>query len=148
MPDFIETRGGKLELVRIYDLRLVPKELLQQIDGVRYELLMELNQKMCADPTNLFYALVTDENAVVGLLVLYFNGLEERLGIYFLGLLPEYQGIRSPSVPQQITRFVDSIRARLQLTKPVVFATRRPRVLERHGYQRDGVVSMMCLTEE
>lgn len=138
MRDTIDSKEGPLEIIRIFDLKMVPRKLLEQMPE-DFEMLMRFNLGLCNDPGNLFYAIVTEDNIIVGFIALRIDLLNKRLIAWFAGVLHKYRG----GVRQQISEFINDVRVELKIEKPVVIYTKDPEAFEKIGYSKTGIAEMV-----
>jgi len=133
---------SELTPLRIYDLRIVPRKLLEQVKGLEWNIdrVYALSENICSNPTNLIYVLYDEEKIIHGLIWAQVNILNENLYVLVLSVDEEYQGANGAAI-DAAALLLNSIRQEANLKK-IIWTTTRPKAYEKHGFKRSKKIIM------
>ena len=132
----------ELTPLRIYDLRIVPRRLLEQVKGLEWNIdrVYALSENICSNPTNLIYVLYDEEKIIHGVLWARINILDENLYVSILSVDEEYQGVNGAPIDAAYA-LLNMVRNDANLKK-IIWSTTRPKAYEKHGFKRSKKIIM------
>lgn len=130
-----------LKLIRIYDFRLIPRYLFEQVkpnNGEVDRIYGDWGMTMAQSPLSLLYAMADEEYKTKGVLWAGIDPIREDITVQVLSLDKEYQD--GKAVPHAI-EFLSNIRKEMGLTK-IRFMATRAKAFERFGCQKSDQILM------
>ncbi len=127
---------GNLKVVRINDINLVPRYLLDQVRGREWEtdkVVPYLSRALLAGGLNLC-VLIDKENVIKGVLLFQPNYLENNIEILILSVDREYQ---FNGVLPDALKFMRGVKEGYKL-KSIKIRTKRPNAFEKLGLKISG----------
>ena len=131
-----------LKLIRVFDFRLIPRYLFEQVKpdgaGEIEELYGDWGLVMARSPLSLLYAMADEEHKTKGVLWAGIDPIRKAITVQTLSLDKAYQD--GKAVPHAI-EFLGNIRDRLGLNK-IRFMATRPKAFERFGCKKSDQILM------
>lgn len=127
-----------LQFSRIYDWRLVPRYLLEQIPDADEGMIDRIYQNgnlLCNSPMNFLYVLTDDEHKIKGVLWAVIDVIEACWLVRVFSVDKEYNNTSSENI-QIGTDFILNIPVPKQMNKKIWMLTSRPKAFERAGWNK------------
>lgn len=145
-----------LRWVRLFDPLLIPKGLLEQINGRDFEIedFIKYQQSVCAEikdgtlhlnPYNLLFVLADPDNRIQGVVWLTIDGLTKSLNINIFSLSPEYWH-RGQCVELLKNKCLEIMKG--AELKKIRWCTKAPKHSKKHGFKESRQVLMEYTEEE
>jgi hypothetical protein len=130
-----------LRFVKIDDIHLIPRQLLEQVKGVEWAVddLIKLWPVYAGSPLNLLYALADADHQVQGVVWCSINPLRKVIFVNLVSLTKDYQN--TGFFKNQIIPFIREIQQKLQLHS-TLWLTTRPQAFKRLGFQETRQILM------
>lgn len=127
----------KLKFIRIYDIRLVPRYLFEQIKPRIFDIdeIYEMANKFENDPLILMFAMADEEYKIKGFLWSYVDSILKTLCVETLTVDKEYQ--HRGEIIEKVMNFLIPFKEKLGL-RAIRFLTNRPKAFIRFGAKSTG----------
>jgi RimJ/RimL family protein N-acetyltransferase len=135
-----QPKGTQLKFVLIDDIRIVPRYLFEQVEGMNYDIdrLYEWANIMLKPPFNFIGVFIDKEKAVKGVLVASFNPISNSLYAHILSVDKEYQ---RKGIVSEATGILRKFKTKIGADK-IMFSTVVPEKFETKGYVRSNFIPM------
>ncbi len=138
-----------LQFIRIYDFRLIPIRLYEQVKGLEMDLdrLFLMGNTLTRSPLTMLYALSDPTHAIRGVLWASLDMLTDRCYVNIYSVDPDYQTAeQSPLL--QVKKFLVDELAKIKATdgftfNKIFFDTSRPQVFEKAGLKKHDLTRMV-----
>jgi hypothetical protein len=131
-----------LKLIRVFDFRLIPRYLFEQVKpddaGEIEELYGDWGLVMARSPLSLLYAMADEDHKVRGVLWAVVDPITKTVTVQILSLDKAYQDRKAVGHARE---FLEKIRDRLKLNQ-IRFCTTRPKAFERFGCRKSDHILM------
>lgn len=137
---------SELKPVKIYDFRIIPRYLFEQVKGGNwnFENILGLNDAINATPFNFLFVFVDEENIIKGFLWGALNPVTLVFDAFIYSVDKKYQqGDALECIKGFLTNFMNDLGI-----KHTQFTTTRPKALEKAGFVRSKLTLMEFNLEE
>lgn len=133
-------KSGDLKFIRIFDMNLVPRFLLDQVKNrdLNVDFLYSVGDQITGNPFNLLYAISDKDSRIAGVLWATVAPIESTIMTHIISMGKEYQ---DKTIIPAAMDFLNKIRDELGL-KQLKCITTRPRAFEKYGMKRSKNVIM------
>lgn len=127
-----------MEFVQFFTIKNIPKYLFRQIEGFSEEQINALYENHAAfeaNPSNLLFTLIDDENIIKGFLWATVNSLENNLLVVAFTVDKQCQGDWHKKVSEFLLDYIEK-NSQGRVKSELVALTSRPKAYERAGWKR------------
>jgi GNAT superfamily N-acetyltransferase len=134
-------KGTGLKWIQITDLHLIPRELVEMLDGRPYDIddFYRSGPIICGNPLSIVGVFANENSLVKGYMWASINPLEKAVMCHALVVDPKY---RKKGIVREAVGILNKIRERIGIERPICFLTRTPELFERAGAVRSERIFM------
>jgi hypothetical protein len=137
----VKDKIESLKFIRIYDLKLIPKYLFEQVKPQNFDLneVYAMAPNFETSPLMLLYALADEEHKIKGFLWGYINSILKTIDVDLLTVDKEYQD--NGQIMLEVKKLLSPIKEKIGY-RAFRIITQRPRALSRFGFKKTGEIIM------
>jgi hypothetical protein len=140
-PTSVKDKVDGLKFIRIYDLKLIPKYLFEQVKPQNFDLneLYAMAPNYESDPLTLLYVLADEGHKIKGFLWCHINTILKTIDVEVLTVDKEYQD--RGQIILKAKDFMTPVKEKIGY-KAFRIITKRPKAFSRAGFKQTGEVIM------
>jgi len=136
-----------LQFIRIFDFNLIPRALIEQIEGSSYkpEKIYEFAVDIGTDPFTMLYCLADKDHKIRGFFWGTLNPINESLNIHMYSIEKEYQ--KGKTFSKKFKEFIDKISEKSNITVYFLSSEPEAKIFERIGAKKSKFTLMEYRSE-